>query len=105
MNYWIVPSGIDKDKESTYKTEMLINRVCSIYNITKKDIKANVRFREIVEARKIVMYILHKHYKMSSTATGKIFKKDHSTVLHACKSVLGLMEFDKEFNNRVNSLI
>ena len=104
MNYWIVPAISRKEVSKPEKIKSLIKRVCREYGITEIQLKSKRRLAYIVEPRKVVMYILYKEYKLSSTETAKVFKKTHATVLSAANSIEGYMQFDKDFRNKVNRL-
>ncbi len=104
-SYWFAPAMERTKVDLNTKIQMLINRVCESFNVSEKELMSKRRFRPFVEARNVCMYILHKHYNLSSTAAGKIFNKDHCTVLYACKSIEGFMQFDEEFKNKVKYLI
>ena len=104
MNYWLAPAidRIEKDKPT--KIKHLFERVCKSYDITEKQVRAKRRLGYIIEPRKVIMYILHKEYGLTSTEVGMIFGKTHATILSACKSIEGFMQFDRDFRNRVNNL-
>jgi len=42
---------------------------------------------EVVEARHIMMYLMRKVDLMTFKAVGKVFNRDHSSVIHAVKRV------------------
>jgi chromosomal replication initiation ATPase DnaA len=103
-SYWLMPIDERTEKDLTKRIDNLIKRICESFNVSKKELMSKRRFRPFVDARNVGMYILHKHYNLSSTAAGKVFGKDHSTVLHACKSIEGFIEFDKELKQKINYL-
>lgn len=103
-SYWFMPIDERTEKDLTKRIDNLIKRICESFNVSKKELMSKRRFRPFVDARNVGMYILHKHYNLSSTAVGKVFGKDHSTVLHACKSIEGFIEFDKELKQKINYL-
>ncbi len=79
--------------------------VAKYYDLPTDVLNNNTRKREIVQARQISMYFAKKYTKHSLSAIGsKIGKRDHSTVLHACKVVEGLMETDKKFRKDIEDI-
>ncbi len=104
MNYWLAPATCRAEVDKPTKIKKLIERVCKSYEITEKQLRSKRRLSYIVEPRKVVMYILHKEYGISSTEVGVVFGKTHATVLSACKSIEGFMQFDRDFRNRINYL-
>ena len=104
-NYWIIPAQKRVEKDINIRINSLIKRVCESFSLSEKELMSKRRFREYVTARNVTMYILHKHYGVTSTRAGEIFNKDHCTTLHACKSISGFMEYDEAFRNKVKYLI
>jgi chromosomal replication initiation ATPase DnaA len=49
------------------------------------------RDRPQARARQIVYYILREHCQMSLAEIGRLLKRDHTTVLHGCRTVERLM--------------
>lgn len=67
------------------------------------------RKREIVETRQVVQYFCKKYTKFTYEKIGKETGNeekpiDHSTVLHACKSVKNLIDTDKTFKNKIQEI-
>jgi len=77
--------------------------VCSQLKLERKLLFSKSRKREIVQARQIAMYLAKKHTEYSLSRIGEVLgKKDHATVLHACKTVKNQMDYDKTFSGLVN---
>lgn len=90
--------------------ESIISKVCDYYDVSVEAIQAKSRKHEVVQVRQISMYLAKKHLDYSSSKIGMyIGKRDHATVLHACKIVKDQLEVDKNFKkdleNIENSLI
>ena len=79
--------------------------VCDYFNIKRDLIQSRSRKREIVQARQVAMYFTKAHTEMSLAQIGlHIGKRNHATVLHACKTVKGLIEVDKNFRSSVEEI-
>lgn len=79
--------------------------VCKYFNIEQSVIQANSRKREIVQARQITMYLAKKYTDSSFSHIGKLVgKKDHATVLHACKTIKDQIETSKAFRSSVEEI-
>lgn len=75
------------------------------FNIPAEKINSNTRKREIVQARQLAMYFSKSYTKYSLAAIGsKLGKKDHATVLHACKTVKNLYDTDRNFKKHFDEL-
>ncbi len=80
-------------------------KVCGYYNITLESLQSKSRKRQIVQARQIAMYFSKVLTNSSlSTIGAKIGRRDHATVLHACKTVQNLADIDKEFKGQLEEI-
>ena len=85
--------------------QMIQEVVCKYFNLELALIQTNSRKREIVQARQITMYLSKKYTDCSFSLIGKIVgKKDHATVLHACKTIKDQMEINKSFRSSVEEI-
>ena len=68
-------------------------------------LQSKTRKRHIVQARQLAMFFAKKLTKASLASIGsQIGKRDHATVLHACKTVDNLSTTDKQFRKYVEDL-
>ncbi len=85
--------------------EKIRDIVCDYFALSVDAISTKSRKREVVQARQIAMYLSKQLTKSSLAAIGDVIgKRDHATVLHACKIVGDLMETDKHFRNSVHEI-
>ena len=85
--------------------DTIISKVCEHYNIEESAIQTKSRKREIVQARQIAMFLAKKYTDHSMSKIGQfIAKRDHATVIYACKAVEGLMQVDKNFKNEIEEI-
>ncbi len=79
--------------------------VCNFYNINPEQLQQNTRKREIVQARQVAMYFSKNLTKSSLNTIGmQVGGKDHATVLHACRTVMNLIETDKNFRKQIEEI-
>ncbi|TWP22566.1 chromosomal replication initiator protein DnaA [Apibacter muscae] len=79
--------------------------VCDYFKVPIDLLQSKTRKRDIVQARQIAMYFAKKYTNASLTSIGnQIGKRDHATVLHACKTVDNLFETDRMFKTYVDDL-
>ena len=68
-------------------------------------LQSKTRKRHIVQARQLAMFFAKKLTKASLASIGsQIGKRDHATVLHACKTVNNLSSTDKQFRKYVEDI-
>jgi chromosomal replication initiator protein len=83
----------------------IITKVCAHYQIEEAAIHTKTRKREVVQVRQLAMYLAKKYTDASSSKIGQyIGKKDHATVLHACKMVKDQVEVDKAFKAELEEI-
>ncbi|WP_424494681.1 chromosomal replication initiator protein DnaA [Salinimicrobium sp. GXAS 041] len=83
-----------------------IQKVVSDYfQMDVETLQSKTRKRHIVQARQLAMFFAKKFTKASLASIGsQIGKRDHATVLHACKTVDNLASTDKQFNKFVEDI-
>lgn len=85
--------------------DSILDIVCKYFNIESTAIQTNSRKREIVQARQITMYLAKIYTDKSFSYIGKIVgKRDHATVLYACKTVKDQIETNKSFRSSVEEI-
>ena len=79
--------------------------VSEYFQISIEELQSKTRKRHVVQARQLAMFFAKKYTKLSLANIGKyIGKRDHATVLHACKTVDNLNETDKQFRKFFSDL-
>ncbi|MFT4071548.1 MAG: chromosomal replication initiator protein DnaA [Dysgonamonadaceae bacterium] len=79
--------------------------VCNHFNIKVGLIHTASRKREIVQARQVAMYLSKQYTDMSLSQIGVLIgRKNHATVLHACKTVKNQLEVDRNFRTEIQEL-
>ncbi|AJR04572.1 chromosomal replication initiator protein DnaA [Siansivirga zeaxanthinifaciens] len=83
-----------------------IQKVVSDYfQMDIETLQSKTRKRHIVQARQLAMFFAKKFTKASLASIGsQIGKRDHATVLHACKTVDNLTSTDKQFKKYVEDI-
>lgn len=99
---------VDKFVKNTKREVSIdyIQKVVSNYfELDVSTLQSKTRKRHIVQARQLAMYFAKRMTKASLASIGaQIGKRDHATVLHACKTVNNLSETDKQFRKYVEDL-
>lgn len=79
--------------------------VSEYFQMDVETLQSKTRKRHIVQARQLAMFFAKKFTKASLASIGsQIGKRDHATVLHACKTVDNLASTDKQFNKFVDDI-
>ena len=81
------------------------NTVSNFYNISLNEMLSQRRSRPLARPRQIAMYLAKKMTTRSLPEIGRRFaNRDHTTVIHAVKTITKLSEKDEEIKNNLNQL-
>lgn len=75
-------------QEKVFSAEFIQDTVAKYFKIDIKDLRGSKKANEIAFPRQIAMYLCRNVAQMSLLQIGKDFgKRDHTTVMHACKKI------------------
>ena len=85
--------------------ETIISKVCEHFKFEESVLHSKSRKREVVQARQVAMYLAKTHTEISASKIGHLIgKRDHATVLHACKNIKDQIMVDKEFKAKITTI-
>ncbi|WP_018108634.1 chromosomal replication initiator protein DnaA [Bacteroides propionicifaciens] len=94
-----------RDEKKVITVDQIITTVSEYFKIEAKLIHSKSRKREVVQARHFAMYLTKEYTDYSTPKIGKfIGNRNHSTVLHACKTVKHQCEVDKNYRADMDSI-
>jgi chromosomal replication initiator protein len=95
-----------KQMSPTVTQEDIIDTVVEAFDVKKNDIFGKGRRQEVALARQTAMFLAKELTHNSLKSIGLFFGgRDHSTVIHACRTVANRMEQDEIFNAEVKTLL
>ena len=72
------------------------------FDVTLGAMQSHTRLRRIVIPRQTIMWLIRNTMgNMTTVSIGKLFDRDHATVLHACKSIEDQIQTDIGYRNRL----
>tara|TARA_E500000178_G_C16695441_1_gene605711 strand:+ start:71 stop:676 length:606 start_codon:yes stop_codon:yes gene_type:complete len=81
------------------------NVVSNFFNIALSDMLSQRRSRPLARPRQIAMYLAKKMTSRSLPEIGRRFaNRDHTTVIHAVKTITRLSEQDEEMKKNINQI-
>jgi len=93
------------EKKSILSIEDIQNTVGGVYSVNLDALVGKSRTKEIAEARMVAMYLAREYTNLSLKTIGIYFGgRDHSTVVHACKSIEDRCDKEEEFGMFLNSV-
>jgi chromosomal replication initiator protein len=86
------------------ETERIIDTSAQVYGVIPKELLEQTRRANVVIPRQIAMYLLRTDMSLSFPSIGKLFNRDHTTVIHACNKVKKMIEKSVMFSNRIEKI-
>ncbi len=97
--------NIVQNIETEVGIDYIQKAVSEYFDVAIDDMKAKTRKKEIVTARQVAMYLSKQYTTHTLKSIGLYFgKRDHTTVLHALKTVEDLMDVDVNFRSSVEGM-
>ena len=95
----------DQRRHKQITAELIMQTVSDYYGLTLNDLIGQKRNREITVPRQIAMYLTREMTGMSLPQIGSVFGgRDHTTVMHSCKTVDAGMSGDSNLGLVVNDI-
>jgi len=94
-----------KGAERELTVESIQKIICDYYHIRLGDLKAKRRTKNIALPRQVAMYLCRKHTEISFPVIGDKFGgRDHSTVIHASKTIEKKIKNDPSMQSTIASI-
>ena len=95
---------LDGAEPVSITVDKIFTAVYNKYGITKEDITGKKRNKEIAQARHISIYLIRELTEMSYPNIGKIFDRDHTTILFSYNTIHDKVNLDPLFSVEMNEL-
>lgn len=79
--------------------------VAEEFDLRLADMTSKERPQKVAMPRQIAMFLCRQLTRLSLPDIGKEFGKSHATVIHACKTVPGRMEIDRDIHRHVENIL
>ncbi len=89
----------------TVTIDKILTMVSQKYGITVEDIKSRKRTSNVASARHISVYIIKKLTDRSLPAIGRVFGRDHTTIINSIETVEKRMNTEPSFDAEIKDLI
>jgi len=76
-----------QDQPNELSPRAVLKAVCEHFSVTEKDVLGRKRVATIATPRRVAMYLSRKLTSASYPELGQLFRRDHTTVLAACRRV------------------
>ena len=98
MSYWTQPAMKERldIKQQTQAAQNIISKVAKFYGLTSDEILGRCRERRLIKARFISIYFIKQKTEFTLVTIGKIFNRDHASIIHALKTIQTVKELHYE---------
>ncbi len=83
----------------------ILTYVSQKYGIPEEDIKSRKQTKDIKNARHIAVYLTRKLLDMPLASVGKLFNRDHTTIMSSVENIEKQIKVSPAFENAVNEII
>ena len=109
MTYWTEPSRkLDKSLYNDQKhANQIINNICDFYSLTPAQIKGKCRLRGHIKGRFIAMYLLRRRTGLTLKEIGRMFHRDHTSIIHAIKTIDEVLslKYENDYQYEIKKLL
>ncbi len=78
--------------------------VCELRGVSRPDLLSSGRSAPLVQARQLAMYLARELTAMSLAEIARGFNRDHTTVIHAIRTVSGRLEPDSDTTRAIHTI-
>lgn len=78
--------------------------VCAQMNVTPAELHSKDKSRRVARPRQVVMFLAREITDNSLPQVGKYFSRDHTTVIHAQRTIARICAKSRPFANRVDEI-
>ena len=97
--------GMPDSLRSAITTDQIIDAVCAYYNVERDLLSQANRSRKVVVARHVIWHLMRRFMKKAYlTDMGRMFRKDHTTVIHGLRSIANDIETDSKVMRDVETI-
>ena len=98
-------AGLPDEPAQSLTLETICRHICARFRVRPEDLRSTSRKREVVFPRQVAIYLSRKFTAHSLIEIGEHYRRDHSTVLHAIRSITQKMSQDTAVREQVELLI
>ena len=82
-----------------------IQAVSNVTGVKKRHILGKRRLRRYADARQMAMLLTRQSTKLTFKGIGRLFDRDHSTVIHALKCIENVMQVSWQHRDKFNRIL
>lgn len=109
MNYFTMP-GIEYRRSLPpslvfKESKIIIAAVERYFDITYQQMLQKSRIEKVRYPRQVLMYLLSKHTNINKSSIGRMFRMDHTSVIHSISTIQDFIDIDERVRNQVQGIV
>ena len=106
LTKYTIESILPNDGIVKITPDKIMDKVCTLYNVTKEDLIGKSRVRPLVLPRQVAMYLCSKLTDMNNTIIGNTFGgKDRTSVMHNVQKIESSLQTDEILKRNIEYII
>ena len=107
LNYMAIPgvtksTNRDRSKLLTrFEQDIIIETACKHFSRTFSDLCNSSKKRKVVYPRQVIMYFLSEYTDLTYLCIGKLFGRDHTTVIHSKDLIKNFIKVEDAIRNEI----
>ncbi|MFA7098994.1 MAG: chromosomal replication initiator protein DnaA [Eubacteriales bacterium] len=93
-----------RESKAAITPEIIFKQIEKRYGISKEEMTGKKRTAEIVFSRHMAIYLIHEFTDLSLKKIGRVFDRDHSTIISARDNVIKRMKTDPLFGREITEI-
>lgn len=85
-------------------SDIIINTVSEYLGVSIKDIFSKSRKQDVAFARQLCIYLISQMLSLPLAAIGKLFNRDHTTIMHAKNKIESDLKTDKKLKLQISDI-
>lgn len=77
------------ERQFETRLDAVLRIACETMEVSRKHVKSSKRTKQIARARQLAIWLMLRHSHVSTPVVGRMFNRDHSTVVHSKQVVEG----------------
>ena len=106
LTKYTIESILPNDGIVKITPDKIMDKVCTLYNVTKEELIGKSRVRPLVIPRQVAMYLCSKLTDMNNTIIGNTFGgKDRTSVMHNVQKIESSLQTDEILKRNIDYII
>jgi chromosomal replication initiator protein len=102
-----VPQSMNRERSkllTRFEQEIIIKVACDHFNKSFDGLCNSSKARKVVYPRQVIMYFLSEYTDLTYLCIGKLFGRDHTTVIHSKNLIKDLIKVEDAVREEVEAI-